>query len=248
MIRFDPDKTALFNPSSLDLVGNPTKALMIFDDEVWEDYVKKQDNIKVFSVKNTKGKMFNDFFMYKFGQENILLVSPASGAGGSAMSAVDMELLIASGINKIVAFGTCGAMDIKIAKNTIIIPNSVFREEGVSYHYLPPSDEIAQEDNSISVMNNLFSKLKIPFLNGKAWTTDAVYRETAEKFLTMKNNGCIAVDMELASLIAVAKFRNINFAGFLITDDNICEKKSHEVNGRDLAKLFQAALDIVTKI
>src|SRR5665811_2053263 len=121
MIIFDPDKNALFNPSSLDLVGSPKKALMIFDDEVWEDYVKKQDNIEVFPVKNTRGRVFNNFAMYKYDQENILLMSPTTGSSGSV---IDMELLIASGINQIVAFGTCGAMDEKIAKNTIIIPNS----------------------------------------------------------------------------------------------------------------------------
>lgn len=247
MIIFDPDKNALFNPASLDLVGSPTKALMIFDDDVWEDYVIKQDNIEIFPAKNTRGRVFNDFAMYKYGQENILLVSPASGAGGSAMSAADMELLIASGIDKIVAFGTCGAMDKTIAKNTIIIPNSAFREEGVSYHYLPPNNEIAQNDNSINTMSQLFSKHNIPFLQGKVWTTDAVYRETAGKFQTMKNNGCIAVDMELASLIAVAQFRNISFAGFLITDDNIDGNNLQE-NERDSAKLFQIALEIVSMI
>lgn len=247
MIKFDSDKKALFNPHTLDLFGSPSKALMIFDDEVWEDYIKKQDNIEVSPVKNDKKGVFDNFLIYKYGQENILLVSPADGVGGSAMSAVEMELLIASGINKIVAFGTCGAMDRKIAKNTIIIPTSAYREEGVSYHYLPPSDEVIQDANSISVMNKFFSKYDVPFLNGKAWTTDAVYRETAGKLQTMKNNGCIAVDMELASLLAVAQFRNIGFASFLITDDNIEGQNSQE-NERDPEKLFQIALEIVTTI
>jgi len=247
MIKFDPNKTALFSPHPLDLFGKPSKTLMIFDDEVWEDHIKKQDNIEVSPVKNDEKGVFDNFLISKYGKENILLVSPADGVGGSAMSAVEMELLIASGINKIVAFGTCGAMDKKIAKNTVIIPRSAYREEGVSYHYLPPSDEVAQDDKSISVMNKIFSKHSIPFLNGKVWTTDAVYRETVGKLKTMKNNGCIAVDMELASLLAVAQFRNISFASFLITDDNIAGKNLLE-NERDPAKLFQAALEIVTKI
>ncbi len=247
MIKFDPDKNALFSPTSLDLFGNPTKALMIFDDEVWEDYIKKQDNIEVSPVKNDEKGVFDNFMIYKAGKENILLVSSADGVGGSAMSAVEMELLIASGINKIVAFGTCGAMDKKISKNTIIIPTSAYREEGVSYHYLPPSDEVTQDANSIIVMNKFFSKYDVHFLNGKVWTTDAVYRETVGKLQTMKNNGCIAVDMELASLIAVAQFRNISFASFLITDDNIDGQNLHE-NERDPEKLFKAALEIVTLI
>jgi purine-nucleoside phosphorylase len=247
MINFDPDKNALFNPPNLNLLGGPKKALMIFDDEVWENYVSEQGNIEVFPAKNASGRVFNNFLMYQHEQENILLVSPASGAGGASMSAADMELLIASGINKIVAFGTCGAINREINKNTIIIPNSAFREEGVSYHYLSPSDEVAQNDNSINIMKKLFSENSIPFLNGKVWTTDAVYRETAGKLQTMKNNGCVAVDMELASLLAVAQFRSISFASFLITDDNIDGKNPQE-NERNSAKLFQIALEIVTKV
>lgn len=244
MIKFDPDKNALFNPPNLNLIGSPTKALMVFDDEIWEDYIQKQDDIEIFPAKNNKGRVFNNFLIYKYNQEDILLMYPTTGAAGSAL---DMELLIASGINKIVSFGTCGAMVKSIAKNTIVIANSAFREEGVSYHYLPPSDEIAQDDNSIKIMNKIFSDKEMPFLNGKIWTTDAVYRETIGKLQSMKNNGCVAVDMELASLIAVAQFRNIKFASFLITDDNIDGHNPQE-NERDSAKLFQVALEIVNTL
>jgi purine-nucleoside phosphorylase len=247
MTNFDPNKSALFNPPTLNLVGSPTKALMIFDDEVWEDYVCKQGLVEVVPVKNFNGRVFNNFLMYKYREEDVLLISPAGGAGGSAMSAADMELLIASGINKIVAFGTCGAMDKEIHKNTIIIPSSALREEGVSYHYLPPSDEVSQADSSIAVMNRIFSDNNLDFINGKVWTTDAIYRETAGKLRAMKDTGCVAVDMELASLLAVAEFRNISFASFLITDDNIDGRNPQE-NERDSAKLLQIALEIVSLI
>ena len=244
MIKFDPDKNALFEPTNLDLVGHPTKAIMIFDDEVWEDYIQDQNNIEVLAVKNSRGRLLDGYSMYKYDEENILLISPSTGGAGSA---TDMELLIASGIDKIVSFGTCGAMYKKIAKNTIIIPTSAFREEGVSYHYLPPADEINQNENSINIMNKLFSQNNIQSINGKIWTTDAVFRETANKLKDMKENGCVAVDMELASLIAVAQFRNIDFAGFLITDDNIDGNSTVE-NERNLAKLFQMALEIVNSL
>ncbi len=244
MITFDPNKDALFNPNNLNLDNNYSKALMIFDDEVWEDYIEKHNDISVFPVKNNRGRVFKNFLSYNHNQEKILLISPSTGASGAVM---DMELLIASGVNKIVSFGTCGAMDKDIAKNTIIIPNSAFREEGVSYHYLPPSDCVNQNDNSIQALNSIFAKHNIPYLNGNVWTTDAVYRETEMKLQAMKANGCIAVDMELAALIAVAQFRSINFASFLISDDNI-DGINDQINERDSAKLFQIALEIVTII
>lgn len=63
----------------------------------------------------------------------------------------------------------------------------------------------------------------------------------------MKENGYIAVDVELTSLLAVAEFRGIDFAEFLIADDNI-DGKCTDKNERDPAKLFQMALEIVTAL
>jgi uridine phosphorylase len=244
MIIFDSDKNAIFNPSNLNLVGNPKKALMIFDDEVWEDYIEKNKELEIFPAKNNRGRVFSTFRMYKYDGEDILLICPSIGG---AASTVDLELLIASGIDKIVAFGTCGAMDKNIAKNTIIIPISAVREEGVSYHYLPPSDEVEQSKDSIKVMGKAFSDHKIHYLSGKVWTNDAVYRETADKLKTMKQNKCLAVDMEMASLLAVAQFRSVDFAGFLIADDNI-DGKAEKEYGRDSATLLQIALEIVATL
>lgn len=244
MITFDSDKNAIFNPSNLNLVGNPKKALMIFDDEVWEDYVEKNKDLVTFPAKNNSGRVFSTFRMYKHEDEDILLICP--NVGGAA-SVVDLELLIASSIKKIAAFGTCGAMDKNIGKNTIIIPTSAVREEGVSYHYLPPSDEVDQNKASIKVMEQVFSQHDMNYLSGKVWTTDAVYRETANKLKTMKQNNCLAVDMEMASLLAVTQFRSVDFAGFLIADDNIDGKPKKEYK-RDSATLFQIALEIVASL
>lgn len=244
MITFDTNKQAIFDPPSLNLVGDINKAIMIFDDEVWEDYIVPNKELKTLPVKNLKGKVFNTFRIYQYNNQDILLIYPETGG---AASAADLELLIASGIKKIVAFGTCGAMDKDIAKNTIIIPISAIREEGVSYHYLPPSDEVEQNPNSVDVMKNIFIQNNIEFIVGKVWTTDAVYRETAEKLKSYKENGCKAVDMELASLLAVAKFRNIDFAQFLITDDNIDGKNDIE-NNRCSKKIVNIALQIVDKL
>lgn len=241
MIFFDSNKETLFNPSTLGLAECYEKAIMVFDDEVWEDYVIKNRDLKAIQVKNKDGKVFNTFREYEHNQDKILLVYPSTGASASSM---ELELLIASGIEKVVVFGTCGAMDKSIAKNTLIIPNSAIREEGVSYHYLPPSDEVTQSHNSVKILEKIFSNQNINYLLGKVWTTDAVYRETTKKLKMMKEKDCIAVDMEMAALLAVAEFRDINLAGFLITDDNI-DGKCDKEHKRDSAKLLQLALDAV---
>lgn len=244
MIKFDSAKTAIFSPCDLRLLDKPQKAVIIFDDEVWEDYILPNKEMPSFEVKNARGRTFDTYRVIKKNNESVLLVYP--NAGGSA-SAIDMELLIASGVKKIVAFGTCGAMDKKIAKNTIILPTAAFREEGVSYHYLPPGDEVAQSKKSQKNIVDVLVNNKIDFVKGKVWTTDAVYRETPSKLAYFQARGCVAVDMELASLLAVSEFRGIQFAQFLIADDNIDGGVKSE-KPRNPEQLLNIALEILEKL
>ena len=97
------------------------------------------------------------------GEKN-LLVYPTTGSAGSVC---DMELLIASGIKKFVAFGTCGRLDKNIAKNTIILPTAAYREEGTSYHYLPDSDEIEVDKSLLQKAKSVFDKTILTAIEGK---------------------------------------------------------------------------------
>ncbi|MCL2869364.1 nucleoside phosphorylase [Candidatus Saccharibacteria bacterium] len=227
MIQFDPSPQALFNPFGIGI--KQKQALLIFDDEAWEDYVPTLPTESSSANKN--------FLVYK----DTLLVAPANTAGGAAMSVQDFEILIASGVKKFVAFGTCGSLKLDLAQNIIIIPAAAIREEGVSYHYLPPGDEVTAPSLPIE----LFKKYGLETATGKVWTTDAVFRETADKVKMMQQKGCIAVDMELSAMLAVAQFRKVKFAQFLIIQDNVVGKFTHKLD-RDPAKLFAAAMDLLT--
>ncbi|MDR2063737.1 MAG: nucleoside phosphorylase [Candidatus Nomurabacteria bacterium] len=241
MIKFDSDKQAIFDPNSLDFGESFEKAVMVFDDEVWEDYVVPNKKLSSFEVKNIYGRVFDTFRVINVSGENILLVYPDMGGAASAMC---LESLIASGVQKVVAFGTCGAMDKDIAKNTVIVPTTAFREEGLSYHYLPPSDEVAQNEKSIAAIKVALLDNGVDFIEGKIWTTDAVYRETRGKLQSMKKAGGVAVDMELASLLAVAEFRGIRFAEFFIVQDNIDGKNPHQ-KPRNSESFINISVDVL---
>ena len=245
MIEFDEKTKAIFNPQNLNLEKAVNGAVLIFDDDTWEDYVLPNKNLETLTVKNNRGRVFGTYRFIRKNGELILLVYPS--AGGSA-SVMETERLIASGIKKIVAFGTCGSMDTSIATNTLIIPVSARREEGTSYHYLPSSDEVGQDEESISAIKNTFDSFNEEYRIGKIWTIDAIYRETYGKLAEFQKIGYIGVDMELASLLAMAKFREIKFAEFLIADDNIAGKPEKPSKAKDLAKLLDISLDILDKM
>ena len=68
-----------------------------------------------------------------------------------------MEQLIAGGVKKIIATGCCGAL-FADKEGDFYIPISALRQEGTSYHYLPPSREVFLNANAVNtiakVLNN----------------------------------------------------------------------------------------------
>lgn len=245
MIKYDKNSQALFEPYDYGFADTPKQALMVFDDEIWEDYILKHPDVQPVPVKNVFGRALDDFRMLKTGQDNILLAYPGTGASAAAML---LEMLIASGVQKIVSFGICGRLVPDLARNTIMLPVSAYREEGTSYHYLPDADEIAQNPKNLEVMEEVFAKNGLKCRSGKIWTTDALYRETAGKVELMTKRGCIGVDMELSALLAVAEFRGkANFASFLITEDAVVQNDTAELP-RDNQKIFASALEILKNL
>ena len=244
MIIYDPSSKTVFGPCDLNLDAKPDKCLLIFDDEIWDDYVLANKNLATFSAKNTYGRIFDTYRYLNVNGEKILLVYPTTGAAGSVC---DMELLIASGIKKFVAFGTCGRLDKNIAKNTIILPTSAYREEGTSYHYLPDSDEIEVDKSLLQKAKSVFDKTTLTTIEGKIWTTDAVYRETYGKVKLMHERGCIGVDMELSALLVLAKYRNVKFFQFLIGDDAVGGEIVSPLE-RNNQEIFNTAISLLLNI
>ena len=130
-------------------------------------------------------------------------------------------------------------------KNTIILPTSAYREEGTSYHYLPDLDEIEVDQLLLLKAKSVFNKTTLTVVEGRIWTTDAVYRETYGKVKLMQERGCLGVDMELSALLALAKYRDAKFFQFLIGDDAVgceivspLERNNQEIFNTAISLLF----------
>ena len=77
------------------------------------------------------------------------------------------------------------------------------------------------DEHSVNVMVNCLSRLQIPYVLGKTWTLDGIYRETPKAIDARKKQGCISVEMECSAAIAVTRFRGIPFAQFLYGADSL---------------------------
>ena len=119
--------------------------------------------------------------------------------------------------DKVIMFGGAGCLDKDIARGKIMIPTEAYRDEGTSYHYAPAADYITLKNSHI--VADFMKQANIPHVLGKTWTTDAIYRETRGNFEKRKQDGCIAVEMECASVQAVCDFRGVEFYNFLKSGD-----------------------------
>ena len=123
-------------------------------------------------------------------------------------------------------FEICDTLIFSFAADKIILPSSALRDEGTSYHYAPPSDEIAYDMGYIEYMEKILMKEGISCIRTKTWSTDAFYRETASKVQRRLAAGARVVDMEAAAIMAWSQFRQSVVYQFFYTADYVDHHKN----------------------
>ncbi len=140
---------------------------------------------------------------------------------GASLTAGILEEVIAFGCRKFIACGGAGVLDKDIAVGNIIVVSGAIRDEGVSYHYLSPEREVTANQVGVNALVETLDNRRVPYRVGKTWTTDAPYRETPSKIAKRKEEGCLAVEMECAGMMAVAQFRGVVFGQVLYGGDDL---------------------------
>ena len=62
---------------------------------------------------------------------------------------------------------------------------------------------------------------EVSYLRGLTWTTDAIFRETADRIALRKEEGAKIVEMEQAGCIAVARVRNFAYGALIYGGDDL---------------------------
>ena len=61
-----------------------------------------------------------------------------------------------------------------------------------------------------------------------SWSTDGFYRETKEKVLYRKEEGCSVVEMECSALAACAQMRGVIWGEVLFTADSLADIEKYD--------------------
>lgn len=126
-------------------------------------------------------------------------------AVGGSFSVLVAEQVFVSGCRLLVSVASAGQIAPQAAPSYHVLIEKALRDEGTSYHYLPPSPFAAADPGLLKLAREAFAPVDEVVLSGATWTTDAPFRETEAAIARRRAVGLLAVEMEAAALYAFGR-------------------------------------------
>src|SRR5690348_9253832 len=217
ILEFDDAPQAVLEPKRLiKPIDIPERAVVCFFQDVITRLTQQHEARVVRHLRSEIGT--HPVYEVAVNGQRLAVFHPGVGA---PLAAAMLEEVIALGCRKFIACGGCGVLDSAIAVGHPVIPLAAIRDEGTSYHYLPPGREVAASPEGVAALEATLRAHAIGYLTAKTWTTDAIYRETPTKVQQRLAEGCLTVEMEAAAFFAVAQFRGVTLAQVLYGGDDV---------------------------
>ena len=248
ILEFDPDPHAILNPQAARLNEPlPAHCVLCFFQEVIDQMAADGQLKKIGRLKSEIGD--NPLYILEVEGQRVLVVHPGVGA---PLAVGFLEEIIGMGGQYFIACGGCGVLDKEIAAGHPVILRAAVRDEGTSYHYLPPAREVEAHPLAVTALETVLRSSGVAYLVGKTWTTDALYRETPARRLTRLNEGCQVVEMEAAAFFAAARFRQVVFGQLVYGGDLVVpdgwDGRGWNKRGDDRRLLFQLAVQACMRL
>lgn len=218
ILEFDGSPEAILEPKRLiqPLPEMPEHGVITFFQDVITHFVEQGPAREIHAVTSEIGR--HPIYVHESHGRPVAIFHP--GIGGPLAAGI-LEEVIALGCRKFVACGGAGVLNRELAVGHLVVPNAAVRDEGTSYHYLPPSREAAPTPAALAAVLATLQRRNVDYVVAKTWTTDAIYRETRPRMALRRAEGCVTVEMEAAALFAVAQFRRVELAQILYSGDNL---------------------------
>ncbi|MCJ7650346.1 MAG: nucleoside phosphorylase [Candidatus Lokiarchaeota archaeon] len=200
------------------------------------------------NVKKVEHVVGNFFYVLDEGDFQIGICG-GFGIGGPIVGIL-LEELTAFGIKKFISIGVAGSLQTDLKLGSIIVCDKAIRDEGVSHHYLQPEKYAYPSESLTKRLVNTIIELNINYIKGATWTIDAPYRETTAEVKYYQKEGILTVEMEAASLFAVAQHLNVEAGAIFTISDYLSEDEwelHFHLTEEHLKKLFLIAKNTLMK-
>jgi uridine phosphorylase len=216
ILEYDPAPGVIEPSRVITPIDAPEHCVLCFFREVIERAVAETNGRVLYTIRTEMGE--HSLYEINVNGRRLAVAHPGVGA---PLAAGLFEEIIALGCRKFIACGGAGVLQRNIAVGHVVAPVAAVRDEGVSYHYLPPAREVPADAAGVAAIEATLTAHGVPYALGKTWTTDAFYRETPGKVAQRRDEGCLTVEMEAAAFFAVAQFRGVPFGQMLYGGDDV---------------------------
>jgi len=170
--------------------------------------------------------------------------------GGSPMTAELAEEFSAMGVKRMILMTWAGTLQPDLNPGDIVVIDRAIRDEGTSYHYLPPAKYV---DGNAQLADELMEAIRAragTCTRGTTWTTDAPFRETVEEIRQYRSEGVKTVELESAGLFTIGQVRQVATVSVVVAMDRLADfrwqvPESLDKILRSLELVYQAALDVL---
>jgi uridine phosphorylase len=142
--------------------------------------------------------------MYNFTHKGIEF-GIVGNAVGAAFAVLVAEEMFTSGCELLISMTSAGQIVAKGSPPYFVLIEKALRDEGTSYHYLPPASFSTINPTLLECLKGVFEKSQTPVFLGATWTTDAPFRETETAIDYCRSQGILGVEMEASALYAFAE-------------------------------------------
>jgi uridine phosphorylase len=156
--------------------------------------------------------------IYRFrDHESIALIQ---GGYGAPAAVCLLEAIVTLGCRRLLAFGLGGGVGENLRLGDLVLPSEIVREEGTSFHYVPHDGNARPDPLLLSNLRDFLRRVDgLTLYEGSTVSTDAAFRQTADKELRWREEGILAVEMEMSALLAVAEYHRVPAVALLVISD-----------------------------
>jgi uridine phosphorylase len=152
---------------------------------------------------------------------------------GASFAVLVAEELFVSGCRLLISMTSAGQIVPMGEPPYFVLIERALRDEGTSYHYLPPSLYSHINPALIADFGDAYKNASVHVLYGATWTTDAPFRETEGAIEYARSEGILGVEMEAAALYAFAQAKGVNVICFALITNQMAQVQGDFEKGVD---------------
>ena len=145
-------------------------------------------------------------------------------AVGASFAVLLAEELFAYGCELLISITSSGQITPLGEPPYFILIDRALRDEGTSYHYLPPDEFSSIHADLLEQVQKTVQHSSLMIYTGATWTTDAPFRETEAAIRHAQSLGILAVEMEAAALYAFATVQDHPIVCFAHVTNQMAQK------------------------